>query len=260
MSRVNLTIAKGVAEIELNRPEALNSLDVILLDEMEQALATVEATPSTKVVVFRGAGRAFSTGADLRTVLRLIDDDWAGYIRFLHRLTEVFRRIETLPLPTVARIHGYALAGGLELLLCCDMAIAADDALIGDQHANVGLIAGAGSIPRLIRRIGKQPALELIYTGKRVNGTQAAALGIVLRSVAPGELNTAVGELTDALASKSRHGFLYAKRAALAGEDVPLLTALNEERSALLEYFKSSPHPREGVNAFLEKRTPNFDV
>ncbi|HEY3751394.1 MAG TPA: enoyl-CoA hydratase/isomerase family protein [Pseudonocardiaceae bacterium] len=259
MGTMNFTIDKGVARFELNRPDALNALDFELLAEFDEALAATEADPTVKAAVVSGAGRAFCTGADLKTVMRLLDE-WPDYVRYLYRLTAVFRRLETLPIPTIARVHGYALAGGLELVLCCDMAIAADDAQIGDQHANVGLIAGAGGIPRLIRRIGKQSALELLYTGGRLNGPEAAQRGIVLRSVPAEELDSAISGLTDLLVQKSKLGMGYTKRVALAGEDVPLVTALNEERAALLEYFGSSSHPREGINAFLEKRSPNFDV
>jgi enoyl-CoA hydratase/carnithine racemase len=246
MGSVNFRVDKRVAHVELNRPEALNSLDLTLLDELESALQKVTADVTVKALVLSGSGRAFCTGADLKTVIALLDE-WPRYVQYLHRLTEVFRLLETLPVPTIARVHGYTLAGGLELVLCCDMAIAADDAQIGDQHANVGLIAGAGGIPRLIRRIGKQAALEAVQRG------------IVLRSVPPVELDSAIGELTDLLTGKSRTGLGYTKRVALAGEDVPLVTALNEERAALLEYFGSSPDPREGITAFLEKREPDFD-
>lgn len=258
MSTINFTVNDGVARIELNRPRALNSLDLALLAELESALRATEADESVKALVLAGAGRAFCTGADLKTVMALVND-WPEYVKYLYRLTEVFRLLETLPLPTIARVHGYALAGGLELVLCCDLAIAAEDARIGDQHANVGLIAGAGGIPRLIRRIGKQAALELLYTGSWLSGTEAAARGIVLRATPPEDLDAAIADLTDKLAHKSRHGLGYTKRVALAGEDVPLVTALNEERAGLMEYFNSSPHPREGVNSFLEKRAPNFD-
>lgn len=258
MTHIIYTADKGVAEIQLNRPEALNSLNFALLDEFDAALDAVSADTSVKALVLSGAGRAFCTGADLKSVIALFDE-WPRYIDYLYRLTAVFGKVETLPIPTIARIHGYALAGGLELILCCDLAIAAETALIGDQHANVGLIAGAGGIPRLVRRIGKQKALSLLYTGARVTGAEAERLGIVLSAVPAEELTASVGELTAALTNKSRTGLSYTKRVVAAGTDVPLTTALNEERAALLEYFSSSPHPREGITAFLEKRDPNFD-
>ena len=122
----------------------------------------------------------------------------------MHRIAQVFDLLERCPVPTIAKIKGYALAGGLELLLCCDLAIAADDARIGDQHANFGLIAGGGGIPRLIRRIGMQHALELLYTGRWLSGKEAAEYGIVLRSVPSSDLDREVTELTNSLAIKSR--------------------------------------------------------
>jgi enoyl-CoA hydratase len=257
-NNVLLTIDKGVASIQLNRPEALNSLNVALLDDFEAALRRVRDDPTVRVAVISGAGRAFCTGADLKSVIQLFDD-WPKYIAFLYRLTQVFRMVEDLPVPTIARAHGFALAGGLELILCCDMTVAADNAKIGDQHANFGLIAGAGGIPRLVRRIGKQRASEILFTGKWLSGAEAAELGIVLKAVPESGLDAEIGELTDSLVNKSRHGLAYTKRAISAGIDVPLVTALNEERAALLEYFGSSPDPREGISAFLEKRAPNFD-
>lgn len=258
MSEILLSIDKGVADIRLNRPDALNSLGLNLLDEFEAALRTVETDTSVRAVVVSGSGRAFCTGADLKTVIELLDD-WPRYVEYLYRLTDVCRLLEQSPVPTIARVHGYALAGGLELLLCCDMAIAADSAQIGDQHANFGLIAGAGGIPRLVRRIGRQKASEVLYTGRWLSGAEAVEYGIVLRSVPEDDLDAAVSELTQKLIPKSRTGLGYIKRVIEAGIDVPLVTALNEERSGLLEYFSTSPHPREGISAFIEKRAPNFN-
>jgi enoyl-CoA hydratase len=258
MSEILLSIDMGVADIRLNRPDALNSLSPNLLDEFEAALRTVETDTSVRAVILSGSGRAFCTGADLKTVIKLFDD-WPRYVEYLYRLTDVCRLLEQFPVPTIARVHGYALAGGLELLLCCDMAIAADSAQIGDQHANFGLIAGAGGIPRLVRRIGRQKASEVLYTGRWLSGPEAVEYGIVLRSVPEDDLDAAVSELAKKLIPKSRTGLGYIKRVIEAGIDVPLVTALNEERSGLLEYFSTSPHPREGISAFIEKRAPNFD-
>jgi enoyl-CoA hydratase len=248
---------EGVASLKLNRPEALNSITPDLLDELESAIEDVERDQSIRVLVISGEGRAFCTGADLKTVLALFDA-WPDYVQFVHRIGEVFGKLERCPVPTIAKVHGYALAGGLELLLCCDLTIAADDARIGDQHANVGLIAGGGGIPRLIRRIGVQKGLEILYSGRWLSGEEAEDVGIVLRSVPAGELDETIEGITDNLRTKSRIGLSYTKRAAQAGLDVPLATALNEERAALFEYFSSSDHPRRGIAAFVGKSTPDF--
>jgi enoyl-CoA hydratase/carnithine racemase len=123
----------------------------------------------------------------------------------------------------------------------------------------VGLIAGAGGIPRLTRKIGRQAAFELLYTGGWVTGAEAARKGIVLRSVPGVELDAEIEKLTTLLASKSRIASSYMKRVVNRSIDLPLPTALDEERAALLEYFSTSPHPREGITAFLQKRPPVFE-
>jgi enoyl-CoA hydratase/carnithine racemase len=228
-----------------------------MLDELESTLQSVIKDTSVKALVISGEGRAFSTGADLKAVRELFDR-WADYVKFLYQLTRVCRTLEELPIPTIAKVHGYALAGGLELLLCCDLAIASDDAQIGDQHANFGLIAGSGGIPRLVRRIGRQAAVEILFTGRWLSGTEAASKGIVLKSVPQADLDRTIAELTDQLIGKSRESFGYIKRVAIASEDAPLITGLNEERAALIEYFSTSKHPREGIQAFIERRPPNF--
>jgi enoyl-CoA hydratase/carnithine racemase len=259
MSSVILEKSLGVAMIRLNRPEALNSIDPGLLDELESAIEDVSEDTSIKALVLSGEGSAFCTGADLKSVISLFDV-WPEYVKYVHRLSTVFSKLEHCPVPTIARVHGYALAGGLELILCCDLAVASNDSLIGDQHANFGLIAGAGGVPRLIRRIGRQAAFEILFTGRWLTGKESEERGIVLRSVPVAELDQCVSDITDQLTAKSRIGLGYIKRAGIAGIDVPLETALNEERAALLEYFSSSDHPRRGINAFISKSTPDFDV
>jgi enoyl-CoA hydratase/carnithine racemase len=255
---VILEKSEGIARIRLNRPEVLNCINGEMLTDLENALDDVSSDETIKVAILSGAGTSFSTGADLKAVLKLFET-WADYVTFLHTLHRVFSKLDNLVIPTIAQVHGYALAGGLELILCCDMTIAADDARIGDQHSNFALIAGAGGIPRLVRRIGRQRALEILYTGKWLLGREAADAGIVLRSVPSDYLEKVVDELAAQLTPKSREALRYTKRAALAGIDVPIEAALNEERSALIEYFSSSDHPRRGIDAFLSRTPARFD-
>jgi enoyl-CoA hydratase/carnithine racemase len=257
MPLVLLEKRKGIATIRLNRPEARNALNPDLLDELDEAIRDAGSDSSVKVVVLAGDERAFSAGADLKAVIGLFDV-WPRYVDFLHRLHDVFCAIEEMPLPTIAQVRGYALAGGLELILCCDLAIASDQARIGDQHANYGLMAGAGGIPRLVRRIGLQRALEIFYTGRWLSGQEAAQLGIVLRSVPDERLAEEVDQLAREIATKSRTGLRYMKRAARAGLDLPLEGALRAEQAALIEFFTSSEDPRRGLEAFITKQAPNF--
>lgn len=257
MPLVLLEKSEGVGRIRLNRPEARNAITPELLDELETAIHDAADDRKVKVVIICGDRQAFSAGADLKSVMALFDI-WPRYIEFLHRLHDVFRAIEETPVPTIAEVRGFALAGGLELVLCCDLAISSDNARIGDQHANFGLIAGAGGIPRLVRRIGLQPALEIFYTGRWLTGQEAAARGIVLRSVPDDQLESEVEQLAREIASKSRTGLRYMKRAARAGLDLTLEGALRAEQAALIEYFSSSEDPRRGLQAFLTKQQPNF--
>jgi enoyl-CoA hydratase/carnithine racemase len=255
---VLLDIQASVATVRLNRPEAMNSLNPQLLDDLESAMSQIQSDQRVKAVVVEGDDRAFCTGADLKTVSALLDS-WPEYVRYVHRIAEVFDQVDRCPIPTIAKVRGYALAGGLELLLCCDMAVAAADARIGDQHANFGLIAGGGGIPRLVRRIGAQKALSILYTGRWLSGTEAESCGIVLSAVPSAQLDQEVEKLTGALVKKSRTSFTYMKRVAKASVDAPLETALAAEIAALLEYFGTSPDPRRGIQAFLAKETPEFD-
>jgi enoyl-CoA hydratase/carnithine racemase len=258
MPLVLLDKRDGIATVRLNRPEARNALSPELLDELEAAVRDASTDAAIKVMVIAGDEKAFSAGADLKAVIALFDV-WPRYIDFLHRLHDVFCLIEEAPVPTIAKVRGYALAGGLELILCCDLTIASDSARIGDQHANYGLIAGAGGIPRLVRRIGLQRALDVFYTGRWLTGQEAADCGIVLRSVPDDRLDEEVLRLARDVATKSRTGLRYMKRAARAGMDLTLEGALGAEQAALVEYFSSSPDPKRGLKAFIAKETPNFD-
>ena len=149
---------------------------------------TVAADAGVKALVVRGQGRAFCAGADLVAMQESFADN-ASLRRYLTSFNEVLFALEELPIPTIAVVHGHALAGGLEVLLSCDLVIAAEDARIGDQHINFGLMPGGGSTQRLPRKIGKQRAMELLFTGRWLTGQEAAEAGLVWRAVPLDELD-----------------------------------------------------------------------
>jgi enoyl-CoA hydratase/carnithine racemase len=257
MSDIRYEAREGVATMTIDRPRAMNSIDPPMIDDMRRAIARAGADDDVRVLVIAGSERVFSAGADLKYLEQVLDDR-ARYFAFVHRLNELMFELEAAPLPTIAMVRGYALAGGLELMLACDLAIAATDARIGDQHANYGLMPGAGGTQRLPRRIGVQRAKELLFSGIWLSGTEAAAIGLVLRAVAPEALAEEVGALASRLASKSKKALGYTKRAVDRGLDLPLRHGVDEEGFALFEYFSSSPSPRAGLDAFLRSETPVF--
>ena len=181
-NNVRLEQENFVATLRLNRPDALNALSPELLEEFSHAVLSVSQDEAVKVLVVRGEGRAFCAGADL-LFLESILDDLAQLPPYIQRLNDCFFQLEELPIPTIALVHGFALAGGLELMMACDLAIVAEDSRLGDQHANFGLIPGGGSTQRLPRRVGMQRAMELLTTGSWISGGQAVDWGLALRAV-----------------------------------------------------------------------------
>jgi enoyl-CoA hydratase/carnithine racemase len=256
-SNIKLTRDHGIATLRLDRPAALNALSPELLAELSHALTQVASDPALKALVVRGEGRAFCAGADLLFFESAFQDP-DQLTRYLQLLNGCFFQLEDLPMPTVAVVHGFALAGGLELVLACDLALAAEDARLGDQHANFGLMPGGGATQRLPRRIGMQRAMELLTTGRWLTGAEAAAWGLVLRAVPPADLDAELERLVAPLRSKSRAGLGWTKSVTRRGQDLPLRDGVALESLAFAHYVATSPHPKEGIQAFKEKRQPSF--
>ena len=254
---LKLETANAVATLTLNRPDALNALSPALLEQFSDAVAAVGRDESVKALVLRGAGRAFCAGADLL----FFDTVFAEPARlppYGQLLNDCLFQLEELPIPAIAVAHGFALAGGLELLLACDMVLAAADARIGDQHANLGLIPGGGATQRLPRRIGMQRAMELLTTGRHLSGIEAAEWGLVLRAVPPESLDAELETLLSQLRPKSRAGLARIKSATQRGQDLPRREGIALESVNFIQHFATSPHPQEGIQAFKEKRQPEF--
>ena len=256
-NNVVLKIENSVATLSLNRPDALNALSVDLLNEFYQACLQVEEDSSVKALLVRGEGRAFCAGADL-LYFESILDDLQFMPEYVNLLNKCLSQLEKLPIPTIALVHGFALAGGLELMLACDMAIVSEDARIGDQHANYGLMPGGGSTQRLPRRIGLQRAMELLTSGRWISGSEAVDWGLALRAVHPDALNNEVDTLLESLRNKSRVGLGMIKSVTYQGQSLPLADGLALEGMAFVQLFATSDHPRQGIKAFKEKKQPDF--
>jgi len=260
MELTTLTYAAdgGIARAVLNRPAQLNAISPALLEDLDRVCEAVEKDRAVRVLTLTAAGRAFCAGADLKAVEELVPDAkrWSAFMRLWHR---VFNRVEALPVPVVAGVHGLALAGGLELVLVADLVVMDATARLGDQHANFGLIAGGGGSQRLPRLIGARRAKELMLLGGWVDAEQALAWGLVNRVVAAGGVAAAVEELARELARKSGGASRTAKRLVAEGLDLSLADGLELELRLAGEHMRSAD-AAEGLRAFAEKRTPVFNT
>ena len=256
-TNLKLEIENAVATIRLNRPSALNAISPGLLADLEDAVRSVEKDESVKALVIRGEGRAFCAGADL-VYFETAFQDPDELHKYLTRLNQSLFKLEELPIPVIAVVHGFALAGGLELMMACDMALAADNARLGDQHTNFGLMPGGGSTQRLPKLVGMQLGMELLTTGRWLSGAEAADCGLVLRAVPEEELDAALEGLLGPLRVKSRPGLGWIKSVTRQGQDLPVKNGVALETFAFVQYVASSSHPQEGLQAFREKRQPEF--
>ncbi len=254
---VKLSKEQGIATIRLNRPDAMNALGRELVTDLSSALTDVAGDESVKALVLRGAGRCFCAGADLKYFQDAFQSPEA-LRNYLTEINEVIFQVEDLPIPVIAVVHGFALAGGLELMMACDMALVADDARIGDQHVNFGLIPGGGSTIRLPRLVGPQRAMELLTTGRWLNGPEAVEWGLALRSAPLEELDEELEKLVAPLREKSRPGLGWIKQVTHRGRDLAIRDGVAVEGMAFAQYVATSGHPAEGVQAFVEKRKPQF--
>lgn len=246
-------VEEGIAYIALKRPEALNALSQDLLLELSQAVEVLHQDPEARVAIFHGEGRAFAAGADLKEISALKDPFAAREYALLGQ--GVFSEIAALPIPTIAAIHGYALGGGLELALACDLRVAAKGARLGLPEVGLGLIPGFGGTQRLPRLIGRGRALDLILTARHVEAEEALALGLVNR-VAEDALEEAK-TLARKIMKNGPVALALAKESLVRGEGLDLAEALEIEAD-LFGYAMATEDAKEGIRAFLEKRPAAF--
>ncbi|MDE2059865.1 MAG: enoyl-CoA hydratase/isomerase family protein [candidate division NC10 bacterium] len=252
---LELQMEGSLAIITLNRPKALNAINLAMVGELEQAVRQVRDDPGVRVVVITGAGdKAFAAGADITEFKAMSPiDAWM----FVRRLQQLFLEIERLPKPVIAAVNGYALGGGCELLMACDMVYASEAARIGQPEINLGIIPGAGGTQRLARLIGKQRAKALVLTGEMIDAQEAWGLGLLNKVVPADQLMVEVRKLADKLVMKGPLAVRAAKEAIEDGYDMALERALAHEAQLFALCF-ATEDKAEGVSAFLEKRPPTF--
>lgn len=245
------------AWIRLNRPDALNALSFGLMREFGDALAKARSDEAVRAVVITGTGRAFCAGADLKEVAEMQANARPGDPDFLDLVRGVFADLRAFPKPVIAAVNGIALAGGMELVMACDLVFAAESARIGDAHSNFGVFPGAGGAAVMPRRIGLNRAKWLLFTGDHVPAREMMAMGLVNQVAADGELEATVGALVEKLGQKSPAVLRRMKEVANRSLDLSQEAALIDEMLNLRDHARSYDM-QEGLAAFREKRKPAF--
>ncbi len=244
--------APGVVRLTLNRPDVRNALRTQTLREIASELTTATADDGTRAVVLTGGLGCFAAGADLRELATLGPVDIMTHERQRH-----WRTIATFPKPLVGAVCGYALGGGCELALCCDILVAGRNARFGQPEVNLGMIPGAGGTARLARTAGKGFAMQLVLTGQPIDAQGALGAGIVVEVLEPESALGRAVEIASVIATKPPLAVRLAKEAVLRAFDSSLTEALAAERQAFA-LLAASDDRNEGIAAFLERRPPNF--
>jgi len=242
-----------VALLRIDRPKARNALSPEVMEELASELERLDPDPAVRCIVVAGSEKVFAAGADIKA---MAERGFAEALR--HPAAAFWRRLAAIKTPMVAAVSGYALGGGCELALACDMIVAAEGATFGQPEIDLGIIPGGGGTQRLARVLGKQRAMELVLTGRRFGAAEARDLGLVNRVVADAEWLDAALALAREVAEKPPIASRLAKQAVLVAEETALSPGLENERR-LYELAMATEDRVEGMRAFLEKRDPEFE-
>jgi enoyl-CoA hydratase len=244
-----------IARVTLNRPQVLNVYNVQMRDDLCQVISAIKADPEVRVVILKGAGeRAFCAGADLTDFLTAPSPVIARQLRWER---DIWGWFLSLPQPVIAALHGYVLGSGIEMALCCDLRIAAEDARFGLPEATLGIIPAAGGTQTLPRTIGRARSLEMLLTNRWINAQEALAVGLANRVVPRSDLIPTVEALAQKVASMPAVAVKCAKEAIVRGSDMSLNEGLELEKM-LATLVLSSDETLERVKAFLESRASTF--
>jgi len=254
MSFVILEKKDKAAIIRLNRPEALNSLNEQVLKDLDHAVDEAEADREVRVIVITGEGKAFAAGADIAAMSTMNE---AEAMAFGQLGQQVFRKIEMLDKPVIAAVNGYALGGGCELAMACDIRLASEKARFGQPEVKLGITPGYSGTQRLPRIVGKAKAMELILTGDQIKAAKAKEIGLVSKVTAPEELMEEALALAARIIQKAPLAVLYATKAIKEGLELDMDSGINVEAEFFAECFATEDQ-KEGMGAFLEHRQAVF--
>lgn len=256
--RLTVTHEGTIARITLNRPEVRNAFDDLLIEELTGALERTERDPHLRLVILSANGGAFSAGADLNWMRRTADYSWEENFADAKQLGRLMQTLDQLALPTLARVQGAALGGGVGLIAACDIAVAADSAFFALSEVKVGLIPAVIS-PYVVAAIGGRAARRYFLTGERITAHEAVRLGLIHEVVAGERLDERIDELARGLLGNGPQAVRAAKRLVCTSGHGAIDAALTEEMARRTAEQRASPEGQEGIAAFLEKRKPDWN-
>jgi enoyl-CoA hydratase len=243
----------GVALVSIDRPEVRNALNFALLADLADVLEALDADEDVRAVVLTGTGEAaFAAGADITELAEQTPERLTAEGHF-----DAWERIAAVGVPVIAAVRGYALGGGCELAMSCDLIVAGEDARFGQPEIRIGVMPGAGGTQRLTRAVGQARAMELILTGRLFDAHEAYAAGLVSRVVPAAETVSAALDLATTIAGMPPLAVRAAKAAVRSAAELPLAEGLRRERAAFFDLFATADQ-REGMAAFMAKRTPTW--
>jgi methylglutaconyl-CoA hydratase len=249
--------AGKVATIWMNRPAVLNAFDEQLIAELASACEELDADASVRVVILAGRGKHFSAGADLNWMKRAAQFTHEQNIEDARKFANMLRTLSEMSKPTIARVQGAALGGGTGLTAACDMAIASSDALFSTSEVKFGIIPSAIS-PYVLRAIGPRHALRYFQSAERISADRALEIGLVGEVVPLAELDTSVGKLVDALLQGGPQAQKAAKELIVAVNGKTIDKNISEETAQRIARQRATDEAKDGIAAFLEKRSPNW--
>jgi enoyl-CoA hydratase len=252
------TTSKGPRfTITINRPDALNALNETVLEEIEEALLENLDADQHRVIIFEGAGeKAFVAGADIAGMKEMTPDHAHEFAQLGQSIGNI---IATLPVVTIAKVRGFALGGGCELAMACDMIVVGKSARFGQPEVNLGLVAGFGGTQRLVKRVGLHLAMDMLLTGRgrMISGEEAFQVGLASRVVDDDKLDAEIDKIVDAIVKTGPMAVAETKRLVRDAQHMSLDAGLAAEAAAFALCF-SRDESKEGIDAFLSKRTPKF--
>lgn len=254
LKTIKYEIKGNIGVLTISRPEVLNALDAEVLKEISEVINTVEKDETVKALIVTGEGRSFVAGADIGAQSEL---DLEGGRNWGRNGSAIFRRLELLSVPTIAAVNGFALGGGCELALACDMIIASEKAKFGQPEVSLGITPGFSGTQRLPRKVGKAKAMEMILTGDMIKAEEALRIGLVNKVVAPDRLMDETMELAAGIIKNAPLAVKYSKAAISRGLEMDIDSAIALENELFAMCFASRDQ-KEGMKAFLDKRSAQF--